>query len=208
MELWAGYAFSLHANEAWARLTLIHPVELFTLETASVGTNMIFICHQHGKLSRQRQHRRMIVREYGTKQWTEWLRLRNSESALCELRAPWAGGEAESRRAVTDYSPDTCSPHAAFAEIFLQMVSNYELLSYDHVYIFRHMSIYVIYISVVFIKVMLLFTFNHGAYSANVMERQNSNFIKVEGYVYGLCYEYDYARHRLWPIWHISDLLL
>ena len=64
----SGIRFSLHANEAWARLTLIHPVELFTLETASVGTNMIFICHQHGKLSRQRQHRRMIVKEYGTKQ--------------------------------------------------------------------------------------------------------------------------------------------
>ncbi|KAK2154368.1 hypothetical protein NP493_301g04021 [Ridgeia piscesae] len=29
---------------------------------------MIFICHQHGKLSRQRQHRRMIGKEYGTKQ--------------------------------------------------------------------------------------------------------------------------------------------
>ena len=27
---------------------------------------MIFICHQHGKLSRQRQHRRLIGKEYGT----------------------------------------------------------------------------------------------------------------------------------------------
>ena len=34
-------------------------------------------------------------------------------------------------------------------------------------YIFRRMSIYVIDISVVFIKFMLLFTFNLGAYSAN-----------------------------------------
>ena len=42
------------------------------------------------------------------------------------------------------------------------------------------MSIYVIDISVVFIKFMLLFTFNLGAYSANgnAMVRQNS---KVEG---------------------------
>ena len=44
------------------------------------------------------------------------------------------------------------------------------------------MSIYVIGISVVFIKFMLLFTFNLGAYSANAngnaMVRQNS---KVEG---------------------------
>ena len=60
------------------------------------------------------------------------------------------------------------------------------------------MSIYVIDISVVFIKFMLLFTFNLGAYSANgnamPMVRQNS---KVEGMAM-LCY--DYARHRLWPI--------
>ena len=42
------------------------------------------------------------------------------------------------------------------------------------------MSIYVIDISVVFIKFMLLFTFNLGAYSAigNAVVRQNS---KVEG---------------------------
>ena len=42
------------------------------------------------------------------------------------------------------------------------------------------MSIYVIGISVVFIKFMLLFTFNLGAYSVNgnAMVRQNS---KVEG---------------------------
>ena len=44
----------------------LHPVELFTFSEFS--TNMIFICHQHGKLSRQRQHRRMIGKEYGTKQ--------------------------------------------------------------------------------------------------------------------------------------------
>ena len=54
--------------------------------------------------------------------------------------AAWAGE--------LSLSPDTCRPHAAFAEIFLQMVSNYELLSYDHVYVFRHMSIYVIYPSI------------------------------------------------------------
>ena len=40
------------------------------------------------------------------------------------------------------------------------------------------MSIYVTDISVVFIKCLLLFTFNLGAYSANAMVRQNS---KVEG---------------------------
>jgi len=123
------------------------------------------------------------------------LRSEQNDFAFGTVKVPFASYVGW--RAVTDYSPDTCSPHAAFAEIFLQMVSNYELLSYDHVYIFRHMSIYVIYISVVFIKFMLLFTFNLGAYSANVMVRQNS---KVEGYVYGLCYEYDHARHRLWPI--------
>ena len=40
------------------------------------------------------------------------------------------------------------------------------------------MSIYVSDIFVVFIKVVLLFTFNLGAYSANAMVRQNSS---VEG---------------------------
>ncbi|KAK2155512.1 hypothetical protein NP493_2067g00018 [Ridgeia piscesae] len=60
--------FSLHANETWgARLTFILS-SCLRLGTASLGTNMIFICHQHGKLSRQREHRRMIGKEYGTKQ--------------------------------------------------------------------------------------------------------------------------------------------
>ena len=63
-----GIRFSLHANETWvARLTFILS-SCLRLGTASLGTNMIFICHQHGKLSRQRQHRRMIGKENGTKQ--------------------------------------------------------------------------------------------------------------------------------------------
>ncbi|KAK2189179.1 hypothetical protein NP493_114g06069 [Ridgeia piscesae] len=60
----SGIRFSLQANETWgARLT-------FNLSSClRLGTaNMIFICHQHGKLSRQRQHRRMIGKECGTKQ--------------------------------------------------------------------------------------------------------------------------------------------
>ena len=40
------------------------------------------------------------------------------------------------------------------------------------------MSIYVTDISVIFINVLLLFTFNLGAYSANAMVQQNSS---VEG---------------------------
>ncbi|KAK2185371.1 hypothetical protein NP493_239g09001 [Ridgeia piscesae] len=64
----SGIRFSLHANETWgARLTFILS-SCLRLGTASLGTNMIFICHQHGKLSRQRHHRRMIGIEYGTKQ--------------------------------------------------------------------------------------------------------------------------------------------
>ncbi|KAK2184934.1 hypothetical protein NP493_242g00026 [Ridgeia piscesae] len=64
----SGIRFSLHANETWgARLTFILS-SCLRLGTAGLGTNMIFICHQHGKLSRQRQHRHMIGKEYGTKQ--------------------------------------------------------------------------------------------------------------------------------------------
>ena len=49
----SGIRFSLHANETWvARLTFILS-SCLRLGTASLGTNMIFICHQHGKLSRQ-----------------------------------------------------------------------------------------------------------------------------------------------------------
>ena len=58
--------FSLHASEAWGEIDGFTLSSCLRLETASVGTNMIFICHQHGKLSRQRQHRRMIGKEYGT----------------------------------------------------------------------------------------------------------------------------------------------
>ncbi|KAK2166372.1 hypothetical protein NP493_1325g01051 [Ridgeia piscesae] len=49
----SGIRFSLHANETWgARLTFILSSCLH-LGTMSLGTNMICICHQHGKLSRQ-----------------------------------------------------------------------------------------------------------------------------------------------------------
>ena len=64
----SGIRFSLHENKTWvARLTFILS-SCLRLGAAGLGTNMIFICHQHGKLSRQRQHRRMIGKEYGTKQ--------------------------------------------------------------------------------------------------------------------------------------------
>ena len=63
----SGIRFSLHANEAWgARLTFTLS-SCLRLGTAGLGTNMNFICHQHGKLSRQRQHRRLIGKEYGIK---------------------------------------------------------------------------------------------------------------------------------------------
>ena len=101
----SGIRFSLHANETWgARLTFILS-SCLRLGTASLGTNMIFICHQHGKLSRQRQHRRTIGKEYGTKQWIAWLRNSDSHSALA-LQAtdtvPVAHGVG--RRTVTDYT--------------------------------------------------------------------------------------------------------
>ncbi|KAK2153017.1 hypothetical protein NP493_2366g00006 [Ridgeia piscesae] len=64
----SGIRFSLHANETWgARLTFFLS-SCLRLGAASLGTNMMFICHQHGKLSRQRQHRHMIGKVYGTKQ--------------------------------------------------------------------------------------------------------------------------------------------
>ena len=64
----SGIRFSLHENETWVAILTFILSSCLRLGAASLGTNMIFICHQHGKLSRQRQHRRMIGKEYGTKQ--------------------------------------------------------------------------------------------------------------------------------------------
>ena len=113
----SGIRFSLHENKTWvARLTFILS-SCLRLGAASLGTNMILICHQHGKLSRQRQHRRMIGKEYGTKQWIAWLRNSDSHSALA-LQAtdtvPVAHGVG--RRTGTDYSQ-----HAAFAQMFFHI---------------------------------------------------------------------------------------
>ena len=81
----SGIRSSLHANEAWgARLTFTLS-SCLRLETASVGTNMIFICHQHGKLSRQRQHRRMVGKEYGTSVSSE-----QNDFAFGTVKVPFA----------------------------------------------------------------------------------------------------------------------
>ena len=112
----SGIRFSLQANETWEmRFTFILS-SCLRLGTASLGTNIIFICHQHGKLSRQRQHRRMIGKEYGTtggKQWLAWLRNSDSHSALA-LQA--TDTVPLGRRTVTDYSQ-----HAAFTQMFFQI---------------------------------------------------------------------------------------
>ena len=149
----SGIRFSLHANEAWARLTLIHPVELFTFRNGECRHKYDFYMPPTWQIKQ--------TKTASTHDCEMELSSEQNDFAFGTVKVPFASYGHRSRigrRAVTDYSPGTCSPHAAFAEIFLQMVSNYELLSYDNVYIFRHMSIYVIYISVVFIKFMLLFT--------------------------------------------------
>ena len=76
---------------------------------------MIFICHQHGKLSRQRQHRRMIGKEYGTSLSSE-----KNDFAFGTVKVPFA---SYGRRGPTA-GADTAllhSPHAAFAQMFFQI---------------------------------------------------------------------------------------
>ena len=112
MESWAEYALVFTRTRLGARLTFILS-RCLRLGTASLGTNMIFICHQHGKLSRQRQHRRMIGKEYGTKQWIAWLL--NSES-----QCPGFASYGHRARGPANWHW-LHSQHAAFAQMFFQI---------------------------------------------------------------------------------------
>ena len=82
---------------------------------------MVFICHQHGKLSRQRQHRRMIGKEYGTSLSSE-----QNDFVFGTLKVPFAsyGRRGPAARAGERTVTDTDllhSRHAAFAQMFFQI---------------------------------------------------------------------------------------